>query len=153
MPKATAHADVRVSPPTQAVIELMRAADRTRRALVRVLNPYDLTLQQMNVLIILRHAGGQGLPTLEVAKRLVEQTPGITRLMNTLASKNYIRRHRHKDDRRQQLCYLTDKGTRLIDSVLPAILASHARSTGCFDIADLETLITLLSKVNVPPGA
>src|SRR4249919_3291902 len=90
---------------TKAVMALMRAADAARREMVQALAPYEITLQQFNVLIILRHVGSEGLPTLEVAARLVEQTPGITRLMNTLVAKRYIRRRRSKQDQRQLLCF------------------------------------------------
>ena len=41
----------------------------------------DITLAQYNVLRILRGAGEAGLPTLEIGQRMVEQTPGITRLL------------------------------------------------------------------------
>src|SRR5436190_707635 len=81
---------------TKTVMALMRAADAARRQMVQALIPYELTLQQFNILIILRHAGAEGLPTLDVAAQLVEQAPGITRLMNTLRAKRYIRRRRSK---------------------------------------------------------
>ncbi len=133
-----------------AVIALMRAADATRRELVRTLQPFDLTLQQFNVLIILRASGADGLPTLEVAARLVEQTPGITRLMNTLAAKKYIRRKRHKDDRRQQFCFLTDSGARLIDEVMPHIRATHAQIVSDLSSSEIGQIVGLLRRVPNP---
>jgi len=126
---------------------LMRAADAARREMVQALAPYEITLQQFNVLIILRHVGSEGLPMLEVAARLVEQTPGITRLMNTLVAKRYIRRLRSKQDQRQQLCSLTNDGVRLIDKVLPQIRASQARVVRPIDQEDLDQFIDLLSKI------
>jgi DNA-binding MarR family transcriptional regulator len=132
---------------TKAVMALMRAADAARREMVRALSPYEITLQQFNVLVILRSAGSEGLPTLEVAARLVEQTPGITRLMNTLVAKRYIRRRRSRQDQRQQLCSLTDEGIRLIDKVLPHVRASQARIVGPFDQNDMDRFIELLSRI------
>ena len=113
--------------PRAAVIALMRAADVARREMIRVLGPYAVTLQQANALIILRLAGPEGLPTLGVAERLIEQTPAITQLMNALVAKKYVRRKQSRTDRRQYLCCLTDTGVRLIDELLPLIRASHAR--------------------------
>ncbi len=136
----------------QSVIELMRAADQARRQMVAALAPYGITLQQTNVLIILRRAAGQGVPTLEVANQLVEQTPGITRLMNALAAKHCIRRRRCKDDGRQQLCYLTDKGARLLDSLLPALDASCARIVQRLEEDELEALPNVLRKISAPEG-
>jgi DNA-binding MarR family transcriptional regulator len=140
-----------------AVIELMRAADYARREMVAALQPHGITLQQTNVLIILRDAGGAGVPTLEVARRLVEQTPGITRLVNALVTKKYVRRARSRDDARQQLCYLTDKGGRLLDRLLPDLDASCARIMQPLSTADLGTMSTLAMKISrrdgVAPGA
>jgi DNA-binding MarR family transcriptional regulator len=127
----------------------MRAADTARREMVQSLAPYEITLQQFNVLIILRHAGSEGLPTLEVAARLVEQTPGITRLMNTLVAKRYIRRRRSKQDQRQQLCSLTNDGVRMIDKVLPQIRASQARIVRPISQEDLDQFIELLSRITL----
>jgi len=126
---------------------LMRAADAARREMVRALAPYEITLQQFNILIILRHAGAEGLPTLDVAAQLVEQAPGITRLMNTLVAKRYIRRRRSKEDQRQQLCALTDHGVRLIDNVLPQVRASQARIIRPLAQNELDQFIELLSRI------
>jgi DNA-binding MarR family transcriptional regulator len=92
------------------------------------------------------------LPTLEVAARLVEQTPGITRLMNTLAAKKYIRRRRCKDDRRQQLCSLTASGARVIDSVIPLIRATHARMLKELSGDDVARMVGLLRRVAPQPN-
>ena len=67
------------------------------------------------MLRILRGAGDEGLPTLEVAERMIEQTPGVTRLLDRLEIEGLIRRERCRADRRQHLCWLTSEGSRLLD--------------------------------------
>jgi DNA-binding MarR family transcriptional regulator len=62
----------------------------------------------------LRGAGSDGLPTLEVGQRLIEQAPGITRMMDRLEARGWVRRERCLGDRRQVLCYLTPKGASLL---------------------------------------
>jgi DNA-binding MarR family transcriptional regulator len=54
------------------------------------------------------------MPTLEVAARMVEQTPGITRLMDRLEAKGLVRRERCPVDRRQHLCWVTPAGVELL---------------------------------------
>ena len=71
----------------EAVLGLLRTADLVRRLGTALVEPYGITLQQFNVLRILRGAGGDGLPTLEVASRMIEQTPGVTRLLDRLEAK------------------------------------------------------------------
>src|SRR4029077_205344 len=72
------------SPAHEAVVGLMRTADLVRRHMTALVEPHGITLQQFNVLRILRGAGDDGLPTLEVAERMVEQTPGVTRLLDRI---------------------------------------------------------------------
>ncbi len=69
------------SPAEDCVVTLLGTADRVRTALSAVVEPREVTLQQYNVLRILRGAGAQGLPTLEIAQRMIETSPGITRLV------------------------------------------------------------------------
>lgn len=49
-----------------------------------MLEPSDITLRQYNVLRILRGAGEEGLLTLAVAERMIERTPGVTRLIERM---------------------------------------------------------------------
>jgi DNA-binding MarR family transcriptional regulator len=79
-----------------------------------VVEPHGITLQQYNVLRILRGAGERGLPTLEIADRMVEQTPGITRLIDRLETKKLVVRERCKTDRRQVFCRITAGGLALL---------------------------------------
>jgi DNA-binding MarR family transcriptional regulator len=104
------------SPPhtKAAVIGILRAADMVRRRGVALLAPYDLTLQQFNVLRILRGARPEGLCTLTIAERMLEQTPGITRLIDRLEAKKLVVRVRSDEDRRQVWCRITPAGLQLL---------------------------------------
>ncbi|HSP14331.1 MAG TPA: MarR family transcriptional regulator [Thermoanaerobaculia bacterium] len=98
----------------EAAIALMRTADLVRRAVASIVEPHGITPQQYNVLRILRGAGEKGLPTLEVAERMVEQTPGITRLIDRLERKRLVLRERCPTDRRQVFCRITKEGLALL---------------------------------------
>ncbi|MGB5400672.1 MAG: MarR family transcriptional regulator, partial [Thermoanaerobaculia bacterium] len=74
-------------PSKETILSVLKAADRIRRHFTEILKPFGLTLQQFNVLRILRGAGPQGLPTLEVGERMIEKTPGATRLLDRLEEK------------------------------------------------------------------
>ena len=92
----------------ECVVSVMRTADLLRRRGAAFLEPFGITVQQFNVLRILRGGGPNGLPTLEVGARMVEETPGITRLLDRLESKGLVRRQRCPKDRRQHLCWITE---------------------------------------------
>src|SRR5207244_13083574 len=65
----------------EVAVSLLRTADVLRRLVGAVVEQKGITVQQYNVLRILRGAGEQGLPTLDIAERMIETTPGITRLI------------------------------------------------------------------------
>lgn len=98
----------------EALVTLLRTTDVVRRHLGDVVEPHGITMQQYNVLRILRGAGPDGLPTLEIAARMLEQTPGITRLIDRLESKNLVARQRSSDDRRCVYCHITAAGLQLL---------------------------------------
>src|SRR6202166_3768514 len=84
-----------------AVVSILRTANYVRRFSSPVFNQHGITWQQYNVLRILRGAGLGGLPTLDIAERMIEQAPGITRLLDRLEGKKLVRRGRPFDNRRQ----------------------------------------------------
>ena len=67
----------------EATIALLRTADVVRRRVSRVVEREGATLQQYNVLRILRGAPAP-LSALEIAERLIEETPGVSRLIDRL---------------------------------------------------------------------
>ena len=98
----------------EAAVSLLHTADLVRRVVTSVVGNDDITLQQYNVLRILRGAGENGLPTLEIAERMVEQTPGITRLIDRIETKKLVARERCRTDRRQVFCRITKDGLALL---------------------------------------
>src|SRR6266571_4685258 len=84
----------------EGVVALLRTTDLLRRVLSGVVEARGITLQQYNVLRILRGAGPSGLPTLEIGQRMVERSPGVTRLLDRLEAKRVVRRKRCRQGRR-----------------------------------------------------
>ena len=111
--------DIRQSKPfvslgEEAALGLLLTADVIRRFFEGCFDGVSLTGQQYNVLRILRGAGADGLPTLEIANRMIEKTPGITRMIDRLETKRLVRRVRGSDDRRCVYCFITPDGEQLI---------------------------------------
>jgi DNA-binding MarR family transcriptional regulator len=131
----------------EVVVALIRTADLVRRVVGRVLEPYDITVQQYNVLRILRGAGEQGLPTLEIGERMVEHAPGVTRLLDRLEAKGLVRRQRCPEDRRQVLCWLTPGGTELVEKLDEPVDSADADAVAMLAPEDQERLLRLLDAV------
>jgi DNA-binding MarR family transcriptional regulator len=128
----------------ELVVGLLRTADLVRRAVDRVLAPYDVTPQQYNVLRILRGAGPTGLPTLEIGGRMLEQAPGITRLLDRLEAKQWVRRERCPQDRRQVLCWLTPAGLSLVEKLDDPVDEADREAVAMLCAEDQERLLHLL---------
>lgn len=102
------------TPRQAAALAVLRAADVLRHRFGGILEPHGLTLQQYNVLRILRGALPEQLPTMEIGERMIERTPGITRLLDRLDRKGLVRRERCAEDRRQVLVGITQGGLALL---------------------------------------
>lgn len=94
----------------EAGIALLLATDALKRQFETILEPYELTGQQYNILRILRGAGSDGLPTMEIGERLIEKNPGLTRLIDRLEKKKFVVRERCESDRRQVFCKIARRG-------------------------------------------
>ena len=137
----------------EAAVGLLRTTDRLRRTLASVVEPRGITLQQYNVLRILRGSRPQGLPTLEIAARMVEHAPGITRLLDRLEAKRLVIRERDRRDRRQVMCRIVPAGLRLLAGLDAGLQHADDTTVGVLSRRDLRRLIALLDRIRAaPPG-
>lgn len=131
----------------EAAVALLRTTDVLRRRLTAAVEPFGVTFQQYNVLRILRGVHPEPLPTLEIGERMVERTPGVTRLLDHLERKGYVRRRRCTEDRRRVHCWITDAGLELLGEMDdPVDAADEATVTG-LSTAEVERLLALLQHV------
>jgi len=130
----------------EAAVALLRTADLIRRNVAAVLEPYDITAQQYNVLRILRGAGEKGLPTLEIVERLIEETPGITRLIDRLEAKELVARERCLTDRRQVFCRITKTGLKVLTQLDKPLNSAEEEALGRLKKRELEELVDLLDR-------
>lgn len=128
-------------------VAFMKTADHLRRSMSTEFEAHGVTQQQFNVLRILRGAGKVGLPTLEVADRLVEHTPGITRLIDRLEAKELVRRERPAEDRRQVYCYIARDGLELLEKLDGPVAAASKRAFAGLSKAEMKTLVEILEKI------
>ncbi len=131
----------------EALAGLMRTADVLRRAMCTVLEGEDITIQQYNVLRILRGAGERGLPTLEIAERMVEHAPGITRMIDRLIAKELVVRKRCAEDRRIVYCAITDLGRGLVDRLDEPMMRASQQALDPLNEQEQRALIGMLDQL------
>ncbi|MBI3792784.1 MAG: MarR family transcriptional regulator [Gemmatimonadetes bacterium] len=134
----------------EAHLNIVRTALVLGAALEDRLRPAGLSVAQFNVLRILRGAGAEGLCRYEVAERLLNRTPDVTRLLDRMVRDGLVIRARADDDRRQVRTAITPKGLRLLARVDGEVEAEHRRALGHLGARDLQQLVTLLTRARHP---
>lgn len=135
------------SPAEEAYLGILRTADVLRRRISDEIESAGITHQQYNVLRILAGTHPQPLPTLEVADRMIEQAPGITRLLDRLVDKGLVDRKRCETDRRQMHCRITPAGLELLDRLQHPVLNAIEAVFRCIGPARVGQLTELLDEL------
>src|SRR6478752_8406063 len=125
----------------EIAVSILRTAALIERHFAQVVARSGLTIQQYNVLRILRGAGTEGLPTLVIRDRMIHAAPGITRLLDKLEAAGLARRERTSPDRRQVFCYITDGGLAVLDDLDVAMKEADNVAVGSLTEEEQRTLI------------
>ena len=127
----------------EAMLAIMRTSDLLENRMARLLREYDLTMSQYNVLRILR-GEGVPLPCLEVASRMIQVAPAITRVVDQLVDRKLMQKTQSPDDRRVFTLALTATATKLLARLDQPVLELHASLLGHVKPENLRQLIQTL---------
>jgi DNA-binding MarR family transcriptional regulator len=141
------------SPRQEAMLALMKTADVVRRGIAAVLEPHGVTMQQYNVLRILRGAGPKGIPTLSIAGRLIEETPGVTRLLDRMEARGWVKRLRCDRDRRVVYAIITEEALELLARIDPLLAEFEKDSLPLLSEPEVKELIGLLERARAGEDA
>jgi MarR family transcriptional regulator, organic hydroperoxide resistance regulator len=131
----------------EVAVGILRTAAVLERHYNQIVTKRGITIQQYNVLRILRGAGASGMPTLVIRDRMIHEAPGITRLVDRLEQAGLARRERQSSDRRQVLCFITDGGTKLLASLDAEVIAADDAAVSMLDVDQRQQLTELLTAV------
>lgn len=131
----------------EAGVTLFRTVDVIRGEMERKLGTDGITLQQFNVLRILRGSHPEAMPTLEIADRMIERAPGITRLLDRLEAAKLVSRKRCREDRRRVLCSITAAGLAELARVEGPLRETGRQRLGRLSKADLAKLVEMLDRL------
>lgn len=128
----------------EAVLNLLRTADRLNRAFARRTRAWGVTSTQYNVLRILRGAHPSGLTCAAIGERMIAADPDITRLLARMKRLKLIRQRRGRRDRRVVRTYISPAGLELLQALDPLIRQLPGELLGHMSAADLAELIRLV---------
>ena len=81
------------------------------------LKPYGVTMQQFNVLRILRGSSPSSLCAKDITDRMIDKNSNTTRIMDKLIKKGYINKCRGEVDRREVNISITEAGLELLKQI------------------------------------
>ena len=131
----------------EAVLNVMRTAEVLQQQMTELLKPYGISETQYNVLRILRGAGECGATCTQAAERMVTRDPDMTRLLDRLESRGFVRRERSKEDRRVVVTRITPEGLELLASLDAPIRQYLEAHIGRLGPERLGQLIDLLEEL------
>jgi len=131
----------------EASLSLLVAAVHIRRQSEEIFKKHALNFNYYNVLRILRGAPEEGYPRCEIISRMIDPAPDVTRLMDQLVRKGWVRRERSDQDRRQSLHWITEAGRELLGHMDEEIDALSDEFAAQVCEEDLDHLIRIASKI------
>ncbi len=108
--------------------------------------PFDISMQQFNVLRILRGQYPNAIMLSQISERMIDRMSNATRLVEKLRQKGLVSRKTNAKNRRQVDILITEKGLELlseIDTVYDELIVKYKK----LDVKEAETLNMLLDKM------
>lgn len=136
----------------EALVALQRTADRLQWRLSEMLKAHGLSPTQYNALRILRGAEEEGRACSEIAERMINRDPDITRLVDRLERRGLVARSREGRDRRVIITRITPAGLELLQDLDRPIEEFNRRMLGALGEEQLRTLIRLLEAAREQAG-
>jgi DNA-binding MarR family transcriptional regulator len=131
----------------EVAVGILRTAAVLQRHYNQVVNRRGISIQQYNVLRILRGAGARGMATLVIRDRMIHAAPGITRLVDNLEEAGLVRRERPEGDRRQVICFITEPGLSLLSDLDADVAGADEAAVFMLRPEEQRLLSTLLDAV------
>jgi DNA-binding MarR family transcriptional regulator len=131
------------NPVHEAILNVVVAANYIRECDDRVIESFGITLPQYNVLRILRGVHPDGHPRCDIAARMLDRAPDVTRLIDRLEEKKLVERDRSSRDRRHSITTITKRGLQLLeqmDAPMQENIAMFQHRLGAKDAKELSRL-------------
>ena len=130
----------------RTIIHMQLVHNKMDDELTNALKPFEVSLQQFNVLRILRGQKGNPANLSTLNERMVSKMSNTTRLVDKLLVKDYVRREVCASNRRKIEIYITPKGKAALEKMDAALLKAEEAILQRFTTTDLIQLNTLLDK-------
>ncbi|MFT5862359.1 MAG: DNA-binding MarR family transcriptional regulator [Flavobacteriales bacterium] len=131
--------------PRKLTVNLLYTANWANEILTEAIKPFDISLQQFNVLRILRGQQGKPANLSTLNERMVTKMSNTTRLVDKLIIKQLVDRKQCPSNRRKIEITITPSGLSLLNSMDSEVDEAEETITKQLNTAELELLNTMLN--------
>jgi DNA-binding MarR family transcriptional regulator len=132
---------------TKTVINIMYTSRIIEESLHAIFKPYDLSMQQYNVLRILRGQKGNPANLSTIQERMVDKSSNTTRLVDKLIKKGWTKRNVCTKNRRKVEIFITETGLEILKTLDPITEAHNESIVASLNQTELEQLNHLLNNL------
>jgi DNA-binding MarR family transcriptional regulator len=129
----------------EAYLNLWRTYDCLKALEDDLFAPVGISPQQYNALRLLKAATPGTLTVQGLGGRLITRAPDMTRMLDRLERRGWIRRERRLDNRRVIDVAITDAGLELLEQLSDGVRDCHRRQLGHLTPDQLSQLVALLT--------
>tara|TARA_Y100001980_G_C14329602_1_gene147426 strand:+ start:33 stop:464 length:432 start_codon:yes stop_codon:yes gene_type:complete len=131
------------------VVGILKAGSKVEEHIGEVLKTFDISLQQFNVLRILRGRKGKPANLQTVQKRMIHKMSNTTRLVDKLIIKKLVVRKICKENRRKIEITITDQGLDVLSNLDTKIQKTEATILKQLSLEEQKTLRNLINKITL----
>lgn len=135
-----------ISAEKRTVLNIMFTQNVIADSFNEILKSFDLSVEQFNVLRILRGQKGKPANMCVIQERMIAKTSNTTRLVDKLLLKGLVNREVCEENRRKMEVTITEKGLQLLADLDPKIEAHERLFSNNLTSDELENLNNLLEK-------
>jgi len=130
----------------RTIIHLSLVYNKVNEQVALTLKPFELSVQQFNVLRILRGQKGKPANLSTINERMVTKMSNTTRLVDKLIAKGYANRTICKHNRRKVEISITQQGLDFLNQIDGMLFEKEEQILSDFSNSELVQLNTLLDK-------
>lgn len=133
--------------PKKAVVSILYTYGIINVALNDVLKPYDISIQQFNVLRILRGQKGKPASLATIQERMINNMSNTTRLVGKLIKKGHVNKQVNLQNKRKIDITITSQGLYFLDKMDYLIDITENNIISSLNKGEAIELIRLLGKL------
>ena len=130
----------------KAIINLIYTYNWVTERLKAILAEDDITMQQFNILRILRGSDPKPLSTLTIRERMLDKMSDTSRIVDRLVLKGWVDKKMCTTDKRLVDVFITKEGKKVLERIDKKSEEMNATTSALSD-AELEQLNQLLDKL------